>query len=360
MRLALGGEQDRRVEEQVRRVHPDIVRPAPLRRGHEGDGRPAWPAQKTQAYARLRQKSRSSSSCDAAEAVEAGHRGRRDERDLERRGAEGRQRAGLEHRQRVDDRLGDGDGQVEQDQRVAREHVEDDRPDRRRGHLSHANLPGDLSAPGRAAREVPRPKRARIRRASAPGPVMLRYLARRLAFSLLLVAVVSSAALLLTLRRAGRHHVGAGGHGRHGASRSRPSARGSGWTGSSLEQYGAWLSRAVRLDFGTSLMYGRPVAGLVAERARNTLLLAVAAPSRSRSWRACRSASCRAAGAGSCRARSARRRSRRVSMPTLVSSLAAGARGGAHRLAADRRHDGRPTRPRRAGGWRRPPTSPGT
>jgi peptide/nickel transport system permease protein len=33
----------------------------------------------------------------------------------------------------------------------------------------------------------------------------------------------------------------------------------------------------MRFDFGTSLMYGRPVAGLVAERARNTAVLAVVA-----------------------------------------------------------------------------------
>jgi peptide/nickel transport system permease protein len=41
--------------------------------------------------------------------------------------------------------------------------------------------------------------------------------------------------------------------------------------------YGAWLGRAVRLDFGTSYHYNRPVTSLVIERAANTALLAVTA-----------------------------------------------------------------------------------
>jgi peptide/nickel transport system permease protein len=105
---------------------------------------------------------------------------------------------------------------------------------------------------------------------------MLRYLARRLAFSVLLVAVVSSSALLLTLAAPGditSEQVGTGASARAiDAERARL-----GLDRSPLAQYGAWLARAARLDFGTSLMYGRPVAGLVAERARNTLVLALAA-----------------------------------------------------------------------------------
>jgi peptide/nickel transport system permease protein len=105
---------------------------------------------------------------------------------------------------------------------------------------------------------------------------MLRYLARRLAFSVLLVAVVSSAAMLLTFAAPGditSEQVGTGATARSiEAERARL-----GLDRPILAQYGAWLSRAARLDFGTSLMYGRPVAGLVAERAGNTLLLAVAA-----------------------------------------------------------------------------------
>jgi len=103
-----------------------------------------------------------------------------------------------------------------------------------------------------------------------------RYLARRLVFSLLLVLVVASAALVLTRLAPGditAEQVGTGVSGRTLAADrvrlglDRPLAL----------QYLEWLGRAVRLDFGTSLMYGRPVAGLVAERARNTALLAVVA-----------------------------------------------------------------------------------
>ncbi|MCX6546333.1 MAG: ABC transporter permease [Acidobacteria bacterium] len=105
---------------------------------------------------------------------------------------------------------------------------------------------------------------------------MARYLARRIAFSLLLVLVVASSALVLTRMAPGditTEQVGTGVSGKTLAADrlrlglDRPLA----------VQYLEWLGRAVQLDFGTSLMYGRPVAGLVAERARNTALLAVVA-----------------------------------------------------------------------------------
>jgi peptide/nickel transport system permease protein len=105
---------------------------------------------------------------------------------------------------------------------------------------------------------------------------MLRYLARRLLFSVLLVAVVSSAALLLTRAAPGditSEQVGTGVTARSiEAERARL-----GLDRPVAEQFARWASRAVRLDFGTSLMYGRPVAGLVAERAANTFALAFAA-----------------------------------------------------------------------------------
>jgi peptide/nickel transport system permease protein len=41
--------------------------------------------------------------------------------------------------------------------------------------------------------------------------------------------------------------------------------------------YGDWFVHALRLDFGTSLRYQRPVPQLVAERAKNTAVLALAA-----------------------------------------------------------------------------------
>jgi len=105
---------------------------------------------------------------------------------------------------------------------------------------------------------------------------MFRYLVTRLAFSVLLVAVVSSAALLLTRIAPGditSEQVGSG-----VSARAIESERARLGLDRPLgEQYARWVGRAVRLDFGTSLMYGRPVAGLVAERARNTAVLAVVA-----------------------------------------------------------------------------------
>jgi len=95
-------------------------------------------------------------------------------------------------------------------------------------------------------------------------------------FSLLLVLVVASSALVLTRLAPGditAEQVGTGVSGRTlAADRLRL-----GLDRPLIQQYVEWLGRAVQLDFGTSLMYGRPVAGLVAERARNTALLAVVA-----------------------------------------------------------------------------------
>ena len=44
-----------------------------------------------------------------------------------------------------------------------------------------------------------------------------------------------------------------------------------------LEQYLGWLGGAIRLDFGHSLAYDRPVTDLIPERAANTALLAISA-----------------------------------------------------------------------------------
>ena len=59
-------------------------------------------------------------------------------------------------------------------------------------------------------------------------------------------------------------------------------------------QYADWLGRASRGDFGESLYFRTPVAGIVSERLPTTLLLgalAIASRSRSRSrsgcWRRC-------------------------------------------------------------------------
>ena len=98
---------------------------------------------------------------------------------------------------------------------------------------------------------------------------MFPYLLRRLAFAVVLVVTVSSAALLLVeaapgdafdtfdvnpaLAAAERHRLGL----------DRPL----------LTRYGNWLSRAVRFDLGESVKYRRPVRELVIERASMTALL---------------------------------------------------------------------------------------
>ena len=105
---------------------------------------------------------------------------------------------------------------------------------------------------------------------------MLGYLARRLAISVLLVFVVSSAALVLTRLAPGditSELVGSGASAESiAAERARLGLDRPAWA-----QLAAWMGRALRFDFGTSLMYGRPVAGLVAERAGNTAILALVA-----------------------------------------------------------------------------------
>ncbi len=106
---------------------------------------------------------------------------------------------------------------------------------------------------------------------------MAKFLARRTAFALLLVFVVSSGAVLLTrLMTPGGELAELIMQGASKETIERERAR-LGLDRSILEQYGSWLSHAARLDFGQSQMFGRPVAGLVREGAANTALLAVAA-----------------------------------------------------------------------------------
>lgn len=104
---------------------------------------------------------------------------------------------------------------------------------------------------------------------------MGRYLLRRLGFALLLILVISSASLLLTTLAPGDItsdqafllDPGALAKRRAELGLDRPLP----------EQYLAWLSGAVRLDFGRSLLYSRPVSALVGERALNTAVLALVA-----------------------------------------------------------------------------------
>jgi peptide/nickel transport system permease protein len=104
---------------------------------------------------------------------------------------------------------------------------------------------------------------------------MGRFLLRRLGFALLLVVVVSSASFVATRLAPGDittdqallldPAVRARLRAEYGL--ERPFA----------EQYLSWLGGAVRLDFGRSLLYSRPVGELLRERARNTAVLASAA-----------------------------------------------------------------------------------
>ena len=94
-----------------------------------------------------------------------------------------------------------------------------------------------------------------------------RYLLRRVLFALLLVFIVSSAALLLTLVAPGAFDPDDDWTPSRYPAFERPL----------VVQYVDWLSRAVRFDFGESLLYSRPVADLLQERALNTAVLATAA-----------------------------------------------------------------------------------
>ena len=104
---------------------------------------------------------------------------------------------------------------------------------------------------------------------------MGRYLLRRLALALVLVVVVSSAALVIidvspgdvTTERALNMDAGARERLRTELGLDRPLAA----------QYAAWLVGVARFDFGQSLLYTRPVRDLLGERAANTALLAFCA-----------------------------------------------------------------------------------
>jgi peptide/nickel transport system permease protein len=104
---------------------------------------------------------------------------------------------------------------------------------------------------------------------------MGRYLLRRLGFAVLLVVVVSSTALLLTrLAPADFAEMQGADLSAEQRERIRESL---GLNRSLAEQYIAWLGGVIRFDFGSSLLYSRPVSSLLSERALNTAVLATAA-----------------------------------------------------------------------------------
>lgn len=104
----------------------------------------------------------------------------------------------------------------------------------------------------------------------------LRFVARRLVFAAMLVFLVSSGALWLARLAPGDYASDVFGLGANPETVARTRAQ-FGLDRPLIAQYGEWLGRAVRLDLGTSLLYRRPVRGLIAERARNTALLAIIA-----------------------------------------------------------------------------------
>ncbi len=103
---------------------------------------------------------------------------------------------------------------------------------------------------------------------------MGRYLARRIVAAFVLVAVVSSGALLLTRLAPGDFASELFG-GATAESIAAERAR-YGLDRPIGSQYLDWLGRAARFDFGVSLIYRRPVAELVGQRALNTSILALA------------------------------------------------------------------------------------
>jgi len=105
---------------------------------------------------------------------------------------------------------------------------------------------------------------------------LIRYLARRLAFALFLVIAVSSAALMLA-RLAPGDFVSQSIGTRAGRETIEQERARYGLNKSIGAQYRDWLAAAVRLDFGRSMEYDRPVRELIPERAANTAVLAITA-----------------------------------------------------------------------------------
>jgi peptide/nickel transport system permease protein len=105
---------------------------------------------------------------------------------------------------------------------------------------------------------------------------LIRYTIRRLIFAICLVVAVSSAALVLARLAPGDYVSGSLGIEAHRETIEQTRER-LGLNKSIAEQYRDWLTAALRLDFGKSLQYDRPVRDLIPERAVNTAILAVTA-----------------------------------------------------------------------------------
>ncbi|MGH9148356.1 MAG: ABC transporter permease [Vicinamibacterales bacterium] len=105
---------------------------------------------------------------------------------------------------------------------------------------------------------------------------MLIYLLRRTALALLFVLLVASLALVIVRLAPGDYAADLFGVGADPALVAATRAT-YGLDRPILEQYAGWLGHAARFDFGTSLLYRRPVADLVVQRAANTAILAITA-----------------------------------------------------------------------------------
>ena len=105
---------------------------------------------------------------------------------------------------------------------------------------------------------------------------MIAYFSRRLLFAVFLVFAVSSASLILANLSGGDFVTESFGIEARRETIEQARAR-LGLDKSIAAQYGDWLGRAVRLDFGRSLLFDRPVSDLIPERAANTALLALTA-----------------------------------------------------------------------------------
>jgi peptide/nickel transport system permease protein len=104
---------------------------------------------------------------------------------------------------------------------------------------------------------------------------MPQFLIRRTTFAIVLILVTSSAALLLTRLAPGDLTTELGPN----ATRAEIAAARARFDLDRplLDQWRLWASRAARFDLGDSMLYGRPVAPLVARAAVNSALLGVTA-----------------------------------------------------------------------------------
>ena len=105
---------------------------------------------------------------------------------------------------------------------------------------------------------------------------MISYIARRLAFAVILVFAVSSASLLLARLAPGDYVTESLGVTASPAQIAAARER-YGLNRSMGAQYREWLAGIAHLDFGRSMQYDRPVVELIPERALNTGILALTA-----------------------------------------------------------------------------------